>query len=711
MKQLLQYLRNGKTAVEDVPVPLPRPGMALVRTRASLVSAGTERMVVDFARQSLLGKARRRPDLVRQVLQKARREGMRSAAHAAFSRLDQPLALGYSSAGTIVALGAEMPGYKVGQRVACAGSGYAVHAEYAVVPRNLLALLPDGVDFDSAALGTLGAIGMHGLRLARPQVGERVAVVGLGLLGLLTAQVASAAGCHVLGIDVDAARVGLGSSLGIAAFLRARAGEAFQGFTRGKGFDVVLICADTASNDPVELAGEIARDRGRVVAIGAVGQHIPRRLYYEKELSFINSRSYGPGRYDPFYEEQGRDYPIGQVRWTEGRNLESVIDLMAAGKLTVQPLITHRFPIQRAAQAYELISGKRRQAFLGVLLTYDARRPARATLIEFPKREAPGRAVRLGVLGAGNFATATLLPAIKRAGDIDLIGIASPGGLHATHAASKFGFAFAASNPEDVLKDERINTIAILTRHDSHAGLVVRALKAGRNVFAEKPLAITTDQLAAVELQLRKKNSGILMAGFNRRFAPLARMLSEYLVGRLESIHAHYRVNAGFLPLNHWTQDPAQGGRIVGEACHFVDLITFLVGAPPVSVDAHALPDGGKYREDNVSMTFTFPDGSVGVVDYLSNGDASLPKERLEVFSSGKVAILDDFRSLELRHGGNRRLIRAAQDKGWTYEWRALSRTIREGGSPPIPYDQLLGVTRAMLAAVQSIRTRQPVSF
>ena len=322
MKQLLQYMHNGKTEVEDVPVPVARSGMALVRTHASLVSAGTERMVVDFARQSLLGKARRRPDLVRQVIQKARREGILGAVQASLNRLDQPMALGYSSAGTIAALGAGMTGFKVGQRVACAGSGYAVHAEYAVVPRNLLVALPATLDYESGAFGTLAAIGMHGFRLGQPQVGERVAVIGLGLLGLLTAQIASAAGCKVCGMDLDPLRVNLAASLGIPAFTRPRALEAAHGLTDGVGFDVILICADTASDDPVELAGEIARDRGRVVAIGAVGLHIPRRLYYEKELSFINSRSYGPGRYDPSYEEHGHDYPIGQVRWSEGRNLE-----------------------------------------------------------------------------------------------------------------------------------------------------------------------------------------------------------------------------------------------------------------------------------------------------------------------------------------------------------------------------------------------------
>ena len=711
MKQLLQYMRNGKTVVEEVPVPAVRAGMALVRTHASLVSAGTERMLVEFAQQSLLGKARQRPDLVRQVLQKARREGLIGAAQAAFSRLDQPLALGYSSAGTIVELGTGMTGFKVGQRVACAGGGYAVHAEYAVVPRNLLVPFPSSLEFESAAFTTLAAIGMHGFRLAKPQVGERVALIGLGLLGLLTIQIAAAAGCPVFGIDVNASRVRLATSLGIEAVTRARAAEAALAFTRGRGFDVVLICADTPSSDPVEFAAAIARDRARVVAIGAVGQNIPRREYYEKELSFINSRSYGPGRYDPSYEEQGNDYPIGHVRWTEGRNLESVIDLMVSGALNVRPLITHRFPIERAARAYELITGRTREPFLGVLLTYDVRRAAKTTRVEFPHRNTAASDVRLGVLGAGKFADATLLPAIKKAGGIDLVGIASAGGLHARHAAKKFGFAFGASANQEILKDRRINTVAILTRHDSHARLVIEALQAGKHVFVEKPLAINADQVSALERQLRRQNSRLVMVGFNRRFSPLALMMAGFLAGRPEPLHAHYRVNAGYLPPDHWTQDPLLGGRIIGEACHFVDLITSLVGAAPIAVSAHALPDGGKYHEDNVSMTFTFPDGSIGVVDYLANGDASFPKERLDVFCAGKVAVLDDFRSLDMREGGNRKLIEASQDKGWMHEWRAFSRAIREGGEPPIPYEQLIGVARAMLAAVQSIRGQQPVSI
>jgi predicted dehydrogenase/threonine dehydrogenase-like Zn-dependent dehydrogenase len=707
MKQLLQNIKNGKSIVEDVPIPTAGAGQALVKVEASLVSAGTERMVVEFAEKSLVGKARSRPDLVKQVLDKARREGLVNTAQAAFNRLDQPMALGYSSAGTIIALGKNMAGFKVGQRVACAGGGYAVHAEYNVVPRNLLTPLPRNVDFESAAFTTLEAIALHGFRLAEPQIGESVAIIGMGLLGLLAAQIAVAAGCNVLGIDVDPARITLASSLGLRAVRRDQAVDASGAFTLNRGFDVILICADTHSNDPVELAGVIARDRARVVATGAVGLSFPRKIYYEKEISFINSRSYGPGRYDLNYEENGTDYPIGYVRWTEGRNFEAVVDLMAKGQLNVKPLITHRFPIEQATQAYEVITGKKKEPFLGVLLTYPEGKIKEERRITFPAIvNRQSSIVNLGVLGAGMFANSVLLPAIKKAGDIELVGIASSGGLHAQHSGKKFGFKYATSDDDEIINDPNVNTVAILTRHDTHAGLVVKALKAGKHVFVEKPLAITSDQLLVISKQLRAVSDQRLAVGFNRRFAPLARTLASFLLDRTEPMHVHYRVNAGLIPLNHWTQDPAiGGGRIIGEGCHFVDFITFLVGAPPVSVSAQALPDRGKYREDNVTMTFTFPDGSIGVVDYLANGDKSFPKERVEVFCGGKVGVLEDFVSLQTIYDGRKKEERGAQNKGWVDEWKVFARTIREGGAPPIPYEQLLGVTKAMFAAVESLKT------
>ncbi|MEB2333106.1 MAG: bi-domain-containing oxidoreductase [Anaerolineaceae bacterium] len=721
MKQLLQNIKTGKATIEDVPVPTPREGQALVKVSASLVSAGTERMVVEFAEKSLVGKARSRPDLVKQVLDKAKREGLVNTMQAAFNRLDQPMALGYSSAGTIVALGKNISGFKVGQRVACAGGGFAVHAEYNVVPKNLLTPLPKNVDFESAAFTTLGAIAMHGFRLAEPQLGENVAVIGLGLVGLLTIQIASAAGCNVLGIDLDPKRIALASSLGrfgtaqrgLQAVSRARAESTSQLFTAHRGFDVIIICADTPSNDPVELAGVIARDRARVVATGAVGLTLPRKIYYEKELSFINSRSYGPGRYDSNYEENGQDYPLGYVRWTEGRNFQAVVDLMESGKLNVKPLITHRFPIEKATQAYEVITGKKKENFLGVLLTYPEGKRKEERIVVFPSIvNRKSSIVNLGVLGAGLFANSVLLPAIKKVDGIQLVGIASAGGLHAQHAGRKFGFKYATSSEDEIINDPNINTVAVLTRHDSHAELVVKALKAGKNVFVEKPLAINSDQLSVISKQLKKTDNCLLLTGFNRRFAPLAESLKSQVSGLKSPLHAHYRINAGYLPPTHWTQDPSVGGgRIIGEACHFIDFITFLVGAAPVSVTAHALPDSGKYREDNVSMTFTFPDGSIGVVDYLANGDKSLPKERVEVFCEGVVAVLDDFVSLQVTRDGKMKEERGAQDKGWMNEWKAFVKSIREGGEPPILYEQLIGVTKSTFAAVESLRSNKRIEI
>ena len=722
MKQLLQNLRNGKTIIAEVPMPTPRRGMALISTAASLVSAGTERMVVEFAEKSLVGKARSRPDLVRQLVDKARREGLLTTIEAAFNRLDQPMPLGYSSAGTIVEVGEELQGFKVGDRVACAGGGYAVHAEYAVVPGNLLALLPDSVRFESAAFATLGAVSLHGFRLAELKLGEHVAIVGLGLLGLLAVGIARAAGCNVFGVDLDPRRVELAKSMGASAVLRNNAEEAALAFTRGCGMDAVLICADSTSSDPVELAGSIARDRGHVVAVGAVGLNIPRKIYYEKELSFINSRSYGPGRYDPAYEEGGQDYPYGYVRWTEGRNLQSFVDLLASGRIDVSPLATHRYPIDQATAAYELITGKKKEPFLGVLLTYpehslkasNETHPIHAEKDVHPLTAQGSQKtgiVRLGVLGAGNFATAVMLPvAISKIPSIERVAIASAAGLHAQHAAQKFGFAHTAADETQILENPDINTVAILTRHDLHAEQVLRALQAGKHVFCEKPLAITEEQLEMIRQYVgTHPDMPLLMVGFNRRFAPLARRMLQFLNDRQEPLAAHYRVNAGYIPQKHWVHDLKQGGgRIIGEGCHFIDFLTFLVGHSPISVTARALPDIGRYREDNIVMTFTFPDGSLGTVTYLANGDKAFPKERVEVFCGGRVAVLDDFRSLTLVENGRTRVFRAhlRQDKGHRAEWVAFAEAIRLGGPPPIPYEQLLGVTQATLTVMEALRSQ-----
>ncbi|MFC2055114.1 bi-domain-containing oxidoreductase [Chloroflexota bacterium] len=739
MKQLLQNLRTGETLVAEVPIPTPQYGQALVRTVGSLVSSGTERMIVEFAEKSLLAKARSRPDLVRQVFDKTRREGVLSTAEAALNRLEQPMPLGYSSSGRIIALGEGTTGFHVGQRVACAGGGYAVHAEYAAVPINLLAPLPDGVDYESAAFTTLGAIALHGYRLAEVQLGERVAVIGLGLLGLLAAGIANAAGCRVLGIDPNPERVDLAIKMGAEAVTRDQAEVAAGAFSTGIGCDGILICADTTSNDPVELAGAIARDRARVIAVGAVGLEIPRKVYFEKELTFLNSRSYGPGRYDPTYEESGRDYPVGYVRWTEGRNLEAFVDLLTAGRLDVKPLITHRFPIDQAAEAYELITGKKDEPFLGVLLTYpevkqegeESNKVARtrsreSNQVKLTPSETDITGVQVGVLGAGNFAVSVMLPAMSKIPDIHLVGIASASGMSAQHAADRYGFSYADSNEIRIITDPGINTVAIFTRNNLHSRQVLSALRTGKHVFCEKPLTINETELIKIEELMQgekdkgeEKNSPItpiryplLTVGFNRRFAPLALHMKDFLKDCPEPLAVHYRVNAGYLPLDHWLHDPDQGGgRIIGEGCHFVDFLTFLVGESPTTVTACALPECGRYREDNVVMILSFPDGSLGTINYLANGDKSFPKERIEAFCAGRVAVLNDFRTLETISNGKRRTLRSRlhQDKGHRAEWEAFSNAVLTGGPPPIPYEQLFSVTRATFAAVQSLRNREKV--
>ena len=717
MKQILQYLKNGMTVVEDVPVPEVKLGSVLVQTACSLVSAGTERMVVDFAAKSLIGKAAARPDLVRQVINKAMREGVISSVEAAFNKIDQPMPLGYSSAGTVVEVAEDVTDFKPGDRVACAGGGYAVHAEYTLVPINLLAKLPENVGFEPAAFTTLGAIALHGFRLAAPQIGERVCIIGMGLLGLLSAQIARAAGCTVFGIDLSPERVKLAEQMGLSAAARGDCLDLAAGLTDGIGFDHVLICADTTSNDPVALAGQLARDRGTVVAVGAVGLEIPRKLYYEKELVFKISRSYGPGRYDPRYEEGGMDYPVGYVRWTEGRNLQAFVNMIAQNQVDVTPLISHRIAIEDAARAYDLISGKIDESFLGVLLTYPEKpHEERFTrkVINSTSHIRTEAEIKVGVLGAGNYAQAVFLPIISKTSDIELKGIATASGMSAQHAATKFGFGFSATDEAEVLKNPEINTVVILTRHQHHARQVVTALRNHKAVYCEKPLALNAEELAEIKAEISKPDAPLLTVGFNRRFAPMAAELSAFFMNRRDALYAHYRINAGALPPTHWLHDTAQGGgRIIGEACHFIDFLTFLVGKSPISVSAVALEDYNNDKQDNVQLTFRYDDGSVGTVTYLANGNRNFPKERLEVFCGGKIAVLDDFRTLEMITENHRKITRSrlAQDKGHAIAWNRFIHAVRTGTAAPISYDELCSTSTASFAALEALCTRTEVKI
>lgn len=716
MKQLIQNMRSGTIQTKEVPVPRPGKGFALVKTTASLVSAGTERMVSEFAEKNIAAKALARPDLVKQVLEKTKREGLLPTVESAFNRLDQPMFPGYSSAGIIVDVGPDMTGFCVGDRVACGGGSFAVHADYAVVPRNLLVKLPDSVSAEAAAFTTLGAVAMHGFRLAEPQIGEAVLVIGLGLLGLLAVQIAKAAGCIVLGADISPDRVVLAKELGVQACENGDLEAKTVELTGSRGFDHVLICAGSKGNETIELAGKLCRDRGTVVSVGAVGLNIPRKLYYEKEIRFVVSRSYGPGRYDVNYEEKGHDYPIGYVRWTEGRNMESFVTLLATGAVVVEPLITHRIPIEDGARAYDLIKGKLNEPYLGVLLTYSSDTSEyfeEKPILLKPERE-PG-AVSVGVIGAGNYANATFLPVLDVPSEpVTLTAIASGRGGNALVAGEKFGFTKVLADADAVLSDSDVTTAVILTRHDRHAELSCRALEAGKHVYCEKPLALTIDELRSVYFAMEQNPDRLLMVGYNRRFAPLAEKLKAFVSETGERMAIQYTVNAGFLPEKHWTQDPETGGgRIIGEACHMIDFLIYLTGALPVSVRALALPNQDRYQDDNVSIQIAFRDGSFGTIHYLANGDRSYMKERVEVFSGGRIAILNDFRELETWNAGENRKIKSSYkiDKGHAHAWQAFVHAIASGGTTPIASDELFATSLTAFAVLESLRQNDAVAI
>ncbi len=714
MKQLFQNMKNGKTTVKDLPVPRPGKGCALVRTAYSLVSAGTERTLVEFSEKSLAGKAVSRPDLVKQVINKAQREGIVNSVTAAFNRLDQPMFPGYSSAGTIVALGEGMQGFKVGDRVACGGGNHAVHAEYEVVPRNLLAKMPEGIDFDEAAFTTLGSVALHGLRLAAPQLNDTVLVIGLGLLGLMEVQIAKAAGCRVMGMDISGTKIALAKQFGVNACTRAEIEALTPEFTRGRGYDHVLICAGSKDNDSITLAGQLCRDRGQVTAIGAVGLTIPRKIYYEKELRVVVSRSYGPGRYDNAYEEKGQDYPIGFVRWTEGRNMEAFLDLIADGKMNVKALISHRIPIEEGEKAYELITGKLGEPFLGVLLQYaDDEFVREAVPVNTVRASAEGRRV-IGVLGAGNYAGATFLPMLKANAFKDpytLRSIASGNGGKARHCAEKFGFEQVETGGDAILADPAVTDAVLLTPHRVHASQTIRALEAGKNVYCEKPAALSPEDLAAVYRCVNAHPGQLYMVGYNRRFAPLSVKLKEFIAGSPEPLAMHYTVNAGFIPPTHWTQDPEiGGGRILGEGCHFIDYLIWLCGSLPTRVNAFCLPDSGRYNGDNVSIQIAFENGSVGTIDYLANGDKACAKERVQVFSGGRIAILNDYRSLETWQDGSHHTEKnMGQNKGHAASWHAFMNAAVNGGEEPVPTEQIFAGMNACWAVLASIQEQDQI--
>jgi predicted dehydrogenase len=708
MKTLLRDTRNGEVILTEVPPPELLPESILVQTHFSAISTGTELASVSSAQKSLGARAAERPDLVRQVWQYARNHGVRAAYQKVQAKLNTLIPLGYSCSGTVLKVASGVTEFEPGDRVACAGGGYAMHGEINVIPRNLAVHVPNSVGLESASLVAIGAIAVQGLRQAGVSFGESVAVIGIGLVGSLTVQIARAAGCRVVAIDADPGRSRRATEFG--ALLSLTAGDAallkdIRSFT-GKGIDSVIVTAATDSAEPVELATSIARDRGRIVVVGDVGMSVSRTNFYGKELSIVASRSYGPGRYDPVYEEGGVDYPAGYVRWTEGRNMQTFVDLLESNSINVNSLLDY-CPLQQAAQAYV---GLKQRESLTTIIRYDVDQAARVPvqpgvnqIQERPRR--PGK-IRVGCIGAGSFAQDVVFPVLRGLENVELGSVAATKGAGAESARRIFGFQ-AAQSPQQLVEDNQIDAVFILTRHATHAKYVAESLARGKAVFVEKPLGVTRADLAqireAYEQRLEKNHTPFLMVGFNRRFAPFTVRIKEFLADRLEPMVVHLRVNAGFVPADHWSQQSQNGGRIVGELCHFIDWARYLAGSPIANISASGMADAGRYQQDNVAVVIKFEDGSLANLLYLANGDPKLPKEYAEIFCQGRVIRLEDFVSLELIKGGKRQAVKAQQDKGHRRQFECMLDAVAHGLQSPVPFAELMEVSEAAITVKERL--------
>jgi predicted dehydrogenase/threonine dehydrogenase-like Zn-dependent dehydrogenase len=709
MKQVVQDVRTGKQRVVEVPPPMVKPGHVLIANAFSLISAGTEKAAIELARKSLLGKARARPDQVRRVVEKIRQEGIFNALEQVARKLDEPMTLGYCSAGIVLAAGAGVQEFKPGDRVASNGP----HAGVVCVPRHLCARVPDNVPLDHAAVAVLGAIAMHGMRLAQLDLGGCAAVIGLGLVGQLAVALLKAQGCKVLATDPDLARCAVARLMGADIAEPDMPVSLVMDHTGGFGADAVLIAAATTSDQPVQRAIEYVRKKGRIVAMGAVGMNLPRRPFYFKEAEFVVSCSYGPGRYDSEYEERGRDYPFAYVRWTEQRNLQAVLDLMGAKRLNVAPLLTRRFPIENAEEAYRALET---ESPLGILLEYSPS-DAHATAVRTVALNAASvsGALGIGVIGAGQFARSMLIPTLAQQSDIRLRAICSAGGLSAAHTGQRYGFEIATTAPEEVWNDPAVQLVVIATRHNLHAEQVLAALRAGKHVFVEKPLCLALEDLEAIEQTLREAESSgkprLLMVGFNRRFAPASRAVRSFFAQVAAPLAVHIRFNAGALPPDHWTQAESEGGgRLVGEACHGIDLATYLTGSLPIRVFAESVGGAaGVTHDDQAFITLRHANGSISCIAYWAGGDRALPKERVEVAGGGRMAIIDDFCSVtQATDGRVRTKHMSRQDKGHAVELDEFVATLKQGGTSPIGWDEIRAVTRASLLAARSLREGIP---
>ena len=715
MRALLQDVRTGEVRTYDVPQPELRSGGILVRTAFSAISSGTERATLEASEKSLLGKALARPDLAKQLLEVARANGIKAAYDKVKTRLDTLTPLGYSCSGVVIGTGEGVSEFQKGDRVACAGTAYANHCEVNWVPQNLAVLVPEPVALDAASLTTIGAIAMQGLRQSELKFGETVVVIGAGLVGLLTIQLVRAAGCRVIAVDRDESRVEKASSVGAHLALLSsdpRLPLAVHDFSR-YGADAAIVTAAAPTAEPLELAAQILRDRGRVIVVGDVGMGVSRRNMYHKELSLLMSRSYGPGRYDPNYEEAGNDYPVGYVRWTERRNMEAFLDSLALRSIDVAPLLERRCSIDEAVRAYqELKSSHAYTVILDYPNGFEFRKTASAETRVPSARQS--NCLRVGCIGAGGFARSAIIPNLKIADHVSLEAVATASGVTAESVRRIFGFA-RTETPSELVCDSQVDAVFIASRHRSHAPYVSEALHTGKLVFVEKPLAVDRPQLETVRQAYQEatnsQNTPFLMVGFNRRFAPATEKMCRFFAGRQEPMLIHVRINGGFIPLNHWVQLPGEGGRVIGELCHFVDWARHMAGCSIRSVSAAALPDGNRYNRDNVTVTLTFSDGSIANLLYLANGDPGVPKEYFEVFCEGAVARLEDFELLQLVRNSKTERIKSVRDKGHRRELQLTLQAMMSGKEAPIPFDQIVEVTEATFAIAEFIGATQPLSL
>lgn len=707
MLQVVQEVRSGATAVREIPDPVAAAGQVVVASVASLVSAGTEKYVVELARKSLLGKARERPDHVRRVLQKLRQEGVLQTAQQVMAKLDEPMPLGYSSAGVVLECGRGVQGVKPGDRVAAAGP----HAGVVSVGKNLVAAIPDGVTFEQAAYTSVASIGLEGVRLAKATLGERVLVIGLGLIGQICVALLKAQGCRVFGTDIDPRKLELAKAFGADGVGAGAPRDAIRAFAGPYGVDAVVITAATPSNEPIEFAADVTRPKGRIVLVGVVGLNLPRAPFFAKELEFTVSSSLGPGRMDPAYEDQGHDYPYGHVRWTAQRNMEAVLDLIAQGKLPVEKLTTHRFAIDRAAEAYDLILEG--APVLGAILEYPGPKAPRVRKVDLAPRPARWASLGVSLIGAGNYARLVMLPALSKVSDVSWRGLATARGLNAEYSGRKAGFAFASTDVEEVFNDPDTHAVFVATRHDLHADLVIRALKAGKHVFVEKPLCIHAADLARLRetvLSLGPR-CPILTVGFNRRAAPALLAVRDHFRGVTPKTVA-YRFASGYIPGNAWPQDEeVGGGRIVGEACHALDACIALTGSLPVKVFAESVGASKALEttDDQAFITVRHADGSLSSVSYQAGGDRSAPTERFEVTGGGRTAIAEEYGEVSLWRGEKKVTADHGRDRGNAIWLRRFIDAARAGGPWPIAWDELYASARLPLLALRSLRTGLPV--